>query len=653
MGNTYKNQEELERLTRAANDFNVVPVQQPATQQEQQPAVLMQTKDSSTKAVQQPVIQAQALPSFNMAGWQAIKPTYASDYAARIDALLDEVLNREAFSYDAESDAMYQQYQKQYQREGTRAMNDAMADLAASAGGMNSYAVTAAQQANNYYNAQLADRIPELARLAYEMYLQDYNQDVSNLGLLRQQEQDAYGRYQDDLADWYAQMEAAYNQHRDSVADSQWQQNFDYNARQDAIAQQNWLEQMAYQKQQDALAQQNWQTQFDYQAALDKIAQDQWQQQFNYGKEQDAIDNKYRQDVFDYEREQTGINNAQNSSNTAYERAMDMILMGVKPEAATLESAGISDAMANALLAQVISARVPDKTENNGTNSDALALLLAQMSKGSSGGSSGGGGSGGGSKAPTKEEIKEMQNFYEVEPDGIWGKESSTAAGGQTAEQAWQEYEDHYRPPVRYDQEEETPATSNKYTGTNYMQDAIDAALRGDRETAEAALAARAEKMSSPDYKGTGGGTSMEEAWAQIEQLLAESEEEDEASVEVKPPRNTDGRTYDNGTLTRDQIAEMQNYYEVDADGLWGKNSSAAAGGQTAEQAWEEYSQLMGYTDEPEDLTLANRHGDDWVLVNGYSGRMTWVELENKVDNGEVEEEIDRKTGTVIYRKAN
>ena len=106
-------------------------------------------------------------------GVVAQQPTYQSAYDAQIDALLNQYLNREKFSYDAESDPLYQQYRDIYTREGNRSMNDTLAAAAAGAGGMSSYAMTAAQQANNYYMAQLGDKIPELQQLAYEMYMDD------------------------------------------------------------------------------------------------------------------------------------------------------------------------------------------------------------------------------------------------------------------------------------------------------------------------------------------------------------------------------------------------------------------------------------------------------------------------------------------------
>ena len=53
---------------------------------------------------------------------------------------------------------------------------------------MNTYAVTAAQQAGDYYNARLMEQIPELAQLAYEMYLEDYERDLDRLDRLQGRE---------------------------------------------------------------------------------------------------------------------------------------------------------------------------------------------------------------------------------------------------------------------------------------------------------------------------------------------------------------------------------------------------------------------------------------------------------------------------------
>lgn len=54
------------------------------------------------------------------------------------------------------------------------------------------------------------------------------------------------------------------------------------------------------------------------------------------------------------------------------------------------------------------------------------------------------------------------------------------------------------------------------------------------------------------------------------------------------------GTNYNNGSLTASQIKEMQDYYGVTADGMWGKNSTAAAGGLSAADAWTKYQGAIG-----------------------------------------------------------
>lgn len=147
----------------------------------------------------------------------------------RIDRLLDEILNRDNFSYDAMNDPLYQQYAAMYQREGERAMKNTMAEAAAGAGGMNTYAVTAAQQANSYYNSQLNDRIPELYQLAYNMYLKDIEGKVRDLGLLQDMDDTQYARYRDTMSDWRDDKNFAYGLYEDAVQQGNWQTNFDNN----------------------------------------------------------------------------------------------------------------------------------------------------------------------------------------------------------------------------------------------------------------------------------------------------------------------------------------------------------------------------------------------------------------------------------------
>lgn len=179
------------------------------------------------------------------------KPGYSSRYSSQIDALLDSVLNREGFSYDVESDPLYQQYRKQYIREGDRAMRDTMGNAAALTGGYgSSYGTTAGSQAYDYYLSQLNDRVPELEQLAYQKYQDEGTALLNRLSALQAMEDQDYARYRDQINDYYTD------------------QTFDYQKEQDALSQKNWQAQFDYQKEQDALSQKNWLMQ--YNASLSK-----------------------------------------------------------------------------------------------------------------------------------------------------------------------------------------------------------------------------------------------------------------------------------------------------------------------------------------------------------------------------------------------
>ena len=160
---------------------------------------------------------------------------YQSQYDPQIDALLNQILNRDDFSYDVMSDPLYQQYEEQYQRNGDRAMRETLAEAAAGAGGMNSYAITAAQQAYNNYNAQLNDVIPQLYQLAYDMYINDKESQVQNLGILQNMDATQYNRYRDTMNDFYNDKSFAYGAYQDAINQGNLNRDFNYNSMWDNI----------------------------------------------------------------------------------------------------------------------------------------------------------------------------------------------------------------------------------------------------------------------------------------------------------------------------------------------------------------------------------------------------------------------------------
>lgn len=123
--------------------------------------------------------------------------------------VIDQIMNREKFSYDVNGDALYQQYKDQYVNQGKMAMMDTIGQAAAMTGGYgNSYAQSVGQQAYQGHLQQLTDKIPELYSLALDKYNSE-GQDLYN----------KYGLYSD-------QYNVEYGQHRDAVGDYQADRNY-------------------------------------------------------------------------------------------------------------------------------------------------------------------------------------------------------------------------------------------------------------------------------------------------------------------------------------------------------------------------------------------------------------------------------------------
>ena len=159
---------------------------------------------------------------------------------------------RGKFSYDPQSNPLYQQYKDMYIRNGRMAMTDTMGKAAAMTGGYgNSYAQTAGQQIYQQYLDQLNDRVPELQQLAYRQYADEEARDLAALDRANAAEQLEYNRLLSARDD-------AYDRERD-------QRNWDYQLWQD---QRNW----DYQMDRDQRSEQSDASQRAYQLALTMLS---------------------------------------------------------------------------------------------------------------------------------------------------------------------------------------------------------------------------------------------------------------------------------------------------------------------------------------------------------------------------------------------
>ena len=198
------------------------------------------------------VTQAQQMLEQQLAN----KPgAYQSAWQTQLDDIINKIQNREKFSYDLNGDALYQQYKDQYTTQGKMAMMDTMGQAQAMTGGYgNSYAQSVGQQAYQGHLQQLNEVIPELYQLALDQYNREGQDLLNQYGLISDRENMDYGRYRDQVSDYYTDRDYytedyryqsemdygkwadgrdfSYGQYRDEKSDEQWKAEFDEAKRQ-------------------------------------------------------------------------------------------------------------------------------------------------------------------------------------------------------------------------------------------------------------------------------------------------------------------------------------------------------------------------------------------------------------------------------------
>ena len=215
--------------------------------------------------------------------WENTKPDeYKGKYDAQIESLVNEILARDDFSYDMQSDPLYQQYRQLYSENGQRAMRDTVGQASALTGGYaNSYAVTAGNQAYAEYLDQLNDIALELRDRAYEMYSDEGDRLIEDVTLLRGLDGDDYDKYLDTLEQYYSDGDyllKKLSQMSDAEFDAFLQQvdawendrDFEFKKLQDELDRQEFEAEMAFKKAEAERKQAN--EDRDYRLAQQKLA---------------------------------------------------------------------------------------------------------------------------------------------------------------------------------------------------------------------------------------------------------------------------------------------------------------------------------------------------------------------------------------------
>lgn len=201
---------------------------------EQKPAAVQPVVDAKYQYdASGDVAYQQALAALQNA--QKEVPKYAGTYDAQIDDIYNQIVNREKFAYDVNSDMLYQQYKDQYVNLGELARKDSMGQAAALTGGYGStYAQVVGQQQYDAYLQKLNDVVPELYGMALDQYNAEGDALYQQYAMLGDRADDEYGKYMDSLNQYWQNVDYLQGQ-----ADNAYNRGYE-----------NWYN--AYQMQQDS-----------------------------------------------------------------------------------------------------------------------------------------------------------------------------------------------------------------------------------------------------------------------------------------------------------------------------------------------------------------------------------------------------------------
>ncbi len=215
--------------------------------------------------------------------WENTKPDeYKSKYDSQIESIVDKILSREDFSYDMQSDPLYQQYRRLYMENGQKAMRDTIGQASALTGGYaNSYAVTAGNQAYADYLDELNGIALEMRDRAYELYSDEGDRLIEDVTLLRGLDGDDYEKYLNTLEQYYSDgdyllkklsemSDAEFDAFLAQVDAWENDRDFDFKKHQDELDRQEFQQELAFKKAEAERKQAN--EDREYRLAQEKLA---------------------------------------------------------------------------------------------------------------------------------------------------------------------------------------------------------------------------------------------------------------------------------------------------------------------------------------------------------------------------------------------
>ena len=210
-----------------------------------------------------------------------------TDYAALADKYMRDYDNSK-FSYDFNTDPVYQAAKQAYINQGKIAAKNVAAQAAKFTGGYgNSYGTMAAQQQYNAALQNANDIIPELQNAAYSRYQNDLakKQNLANWYLQNSRYQKEDERYADELA---------YSRDRDRISDERYADELAYSRDRDKVSDTRYADELAYSRDRDRISDARYADELAYSRGRDKISDERYADETKYNREQAAKEWEYK-----------------------------------------------------------------------------------------------------------------------------------------------------------------------------------------------------------------------------------------------------------------------------------------------------------------------------------------------------------------------
>ena len=166
-----------------------------------------------------------------------------TSYSDQVRDMINQIMNREKFSYDVDKDPLFQQALASAMNSGKQAMQDTIGQASALTGGYGStYATTAGNQAYNAFIEDAYDNLPQYYQMALEAYQaegdemyrqysmlstedeKEFNRNVTAYDATYQHRNrmydEAYGAYRDNKSDAFAMANLQITEHGQRVSDA-------------------------------------------------------------------------------------------------------------------------------------------------------------------------------------------------------------------------------------------------------------------------------------------------------------------------------------------------------------------------------------------------------------------------------------------------